>query len=275
MQYTKIEEIASGLSKDRQMLLKRFLERNWFKNTDFVLQKEILTLPEDWDGYLSDLVKRKDETGGLILLKLSDFKRGDYMAFTRFLVRVVQTKQEINYREYMSFKYGSNPGYRGIIFLESEGKITHFLIKKTEKFPVDDLVYDTFGDTIQFRQGTLVNLPKNAEKEIKRQLGIEELNIKRFIDLGQIYTDVGRSNLHLSLFAAIIDVSDNSFKLKSLKDKIISDTKKVSFELLIEPIDRLHEYIHKVDDSYFLACILRLSSMGIIDLYGKSYTETL
>jgi len=40
----------------------------------------------------------------------------------------------------------------------------------------------------------------------------------------------------------------------------------ISFELLIEPVDRLHEYIHKVDDSFFLACILRLSSMGVIKI---------
>ena len=261
-----IEELASTLSEGRKDLLVRLLERKWFKNTDFDLQEELITLPEDWDGYLVDLTKRKDEIRGLTILKLTSIQRGDFMAFTRFLVRVIHTNQEINYREYVSYKYGSNPGYKGIILLEVDGEIKYFVIKRAEKFPIGEPVYDSFGDMIQFKQGQLANLPKNAEKEIKRQLGIDELNIKRFIDLGQMYSDVGKSDQHYSLFAAVIDVTQKAEDIKSLKDKLITNTKMISFEVLVEPIDRLREYIHKVDDSFFLAIILRLSSLGIIKL---------
>lgn len=261
-----IKELQQLLPADRQALLSSFLERRWFKNTDFELQKEILTLPVDWEGYLADLVKRKDEIRGLEILKLTSLQRGDFMAFTRFLVRVLHTNQEINYREYVSYKYGSNPGYKGIILLEEAGEIKYFIIKKAEKFPIGEPVYDSFGEMIQYKYGQLLNLPKNAEKEIKRQLGVKEIEIKRFIDLGQMYPDVGKSNQHFSLFAAVIDITKNSENIKKLKDKLISNTKMISFELLIEPIDRLHEYIHKVDDSFFLSCVVRLASMGIIKI---------
>ena len=261
-----LNELQKLLSPDRQELLSRFLERKWFKNTEFQLQKEILILPEDWEGYLADLVKRKDEIRGLEILKLTSIQRGDFMAFTRFLVRVLHTNQEINYREYVSYKYGSNPGYKGIILLEDAGEIKYFVLKKAEKFPIGEPVYDTFGEMIQYKYGQLINLPKNAEKEIKRQLGVKELEIKRFIDLGQMYPDVGKSNQHFSLFAAVIDITKNSENIKKLKDQLITNTKMISFELLIEPVDRLHEYIHKVDDSFFLACVLRLISMGLIKI---------
>lgn len=261
-----LDELKSEISVDRREFLTRFLERKWFKNTDFELQKEILTLPDDWDGYLSDLVKRKDEIRGLEIIKLSSFQRGDFMAFTRFLVRVLHTNQEINYREYVSYKYGNNPGYKGILLLEEDNQIKYFVIKKAEKFPIGELEYDSFGEMIQFRQGELINLPKNAEKEIKRQLGIDKIEIKKFIDLGQMYPDVGKTNLHFSLFAAVIDISKNADDIKKLKDKLITNTKMISFELLIEPVEKLHEYIYKVDDSYFLACILRLVSIGVIKL---------
>lgn len=261
-----LKELTLLLSSSRKELLSRLLLRKWFKHTDYSLQKEVLTLPDDWEGYLSDLSKRKDEIGGMEVLALSDFKRGDFVGLTRFKVRVLATNEVLNYGEYVNYKFGSNPGYRGIILLEEDGQIKHFIVKKSEKFPVGESVYESFGGTIQYKQGQLINMPKNAEKEIKRQLGLEELNIKRFIDLGQMYTDVGRASHHISLFGAIIDVTHNAEKLRLLKDKEISNTKRVSFELKIEPIERLHEYVNKVDDSFFLASVLRLVSLGIIKL---------
>src|SRR3989344_1535531 len=131
-------ELAENLTEARQHVLSILSDRKWFKNTDFELQKEILTLPEDWAGYLSDLSKRKDEIKGLQILKLTEIKRGDIMAFTRFLVRVLHTNQEINYREYVSYKYGSNPGYKGILLLEVDGEIKYFILKKAEKFPIGE-----------------------------------------------------------------------------------------------------------------------------------------
>lgn len=259
-------ELQKALSPERREFLSRFLERKWFKNTDFVLQKELLTLPFDWDGFLSDLVKRKDEIGGMDVLKLSDFKRGEFLGLIRFKVRVKSTNEVINYGEYVNYKFGNNPGYRGIILLEQNSQITHFMIKKSEKFPIGEAVFESFGGTVQYKYGQLINMPKNVELEIKRQLGINELEIKRFIDLGQIYTDVGRASHHISLFAAIIDVTNNNKNISTLKDKEISKTKRISFELKIEPIEKLHEYIHKVDDSFFLGVVLRLVSQGILQI---------
>lgn len=262
-----LKELQKLLTPERQALLLRFLERKWFKKTDLSLQKVLLTLPEDWDGFLQEFIKRGDLVGGLEVLKLTVFKREDFFALTRFQVRVISTNEVIEYREFINFKYGGNPGYTGIILLEVDRKIEYFCLKKTEKFPVAESVYDTFGEMVQYKFGELMNLPKSVEKIIKKQLAFDDLRIKRFIDLGELYMDSGKSNLKYSLFAAVLDISENYKKIKLLNNVELDKTKRVKFEMLIEPIDRLSEYVHKVDNGYFLAIITRLNALGIINLH--------
>jgi len=260
-----ITEFKKALSPQRKELLSLLLEKGWFKKTNFKLQKKLLTLPNDWDGYLSDLSKREDEVGGMDVLKMIGFKRGDFVGLSRFQVRVQQTNEVINYGEYVTSKYGGNPGFRGILLLEVDGEVKYFVIKKSEKFPVGKMVYDTLGGMVQYKHGRLANLSKKVEIEIKRQLGLNKLPIKRFIDLGQMHTDVGRSSNHVSLFAAVVDINDAP-NLNKLKNHTISKTKRIKFDVLIEPIERINEFIHKVDDSFFLACVSRLLSTGVIKL---------
>ena len=261
-----IEELGVSLPLERQKILSILSDKKWFKQTDFELKKELLTLPDDWAGYLSDLSKRKDEIGGLEVMKMISIQRGDFVALTRFKVRVMATNEVIDYGEYETSKYGSNPGFRGILLLEIAGELKYFILKKSEKFAVGSLVYDSLGGMIKFENGELVNMPKRIEDEIKRQLGLSELEIKRFIDLGQMHTDVGRSSNHISLFAAVID-ANKAKNIKDLEDKLFTKTKRVSFKVVVEPIDKLSQYINKVDDSFFLACVARLISQNIIKLH--------
>lgn len=258
-----LKELQKLLTPDRQELLTRFLERKWFKNTDFSLQKEILTLPEDWEGYLADLVNRPDEYDKVDVLRFIKLSRGNFFIVSVFEVRSNITNQRFTY-EFVSPKEGKNPGYRGILLIRESGLIKYFVIKKTPKFAAGKFTYDTLGGFIQFKQNQLLNLPLKIENEIKRELGIGSLQIERFIDLGQLNVDISMTNKHSGLFAAIIDV-DDSKKIKSFNNEVF-ETKKIGFNLVVEPIEKLNEYINIVDDSYFLAIILRLSSMKIISI---------
>jgi len=260
-----LKQLNKVLPESRQEILEKLSERQWFAKTDFELQKELLTLPEDFTGYLIDLAKRQDEFGGLNLLKLLKLKKGNFIVLSIFKVRSQQTNQTMTY-EYVSSKFGSNPGFRGILFLEVDGEVKYFVIKKSKKFAMGgEQVYDSIGGFIQFKNNNLVNLSKKVEDEIKRQLGLPELRIKRFIDLGQMTTDVGMTNTHVALFGAVVD-ANGATNLQAFKDSTIKHTKKISFEVLIEPIERINEYIHKADDSYFLACVARLTSTGFLKL---------
>lgn len=247
----------------REKIKEKLQERKWFQKTSNEVKEEIFSLPSDFNGFLLSLAERSDEFEGLDVLKLQKVAFGNFIITPVFEVRSQQTNQVFTY-EYAGFKYGKHSGFRGVVFLEREGKISHFLVKWTRKFSVGLWVYDTIGDFIQFENGQLKNFPKKVEEEIKDELGLKELVVKRFIDLGQLDTDVALTNRQASLFGAIIDANESQ-RIGKMKDQIL-ETKKISFGLKIIPVEQLNEYVHKINDSYFLACILRLVSIGILNL---------
>jgi hypothetical protein len=263
MSKTTTTDLKSTLSPERSEISMRLHEKAWFNNTDKSIKEEILSLPEDFNPALFDLSERPNEIGNLEVLKIQRLVFGSYYAILIFKVRSSTNNQEFDY-EYVISKYGKNPGFKGIIFVEVEGKIQYFLIKRVPRFPLGYTSYDSIGGFIQFQNNKLINLPSKIEEEIKRQLGLKDLVVKRFIDLGQMHTDTAMTNTHVSLFAAVISGNEVK-KLEAIINKPFK-TKTISFELLIEPIEKLREYIHKVDDSYFHTCVTRLLSMGIINI---------
>lgn len=249
---------------DRDQLLEKLSERAWFKATDEAIRKELLDLPHDFDGFLWDLASRPNEFEGVDVLRVLKIPHGNFIITPVFEVRSQKTNQIFTY-EYASFKYGKNAGYRGILLLEHEGEIKYFVLKYTKKFSVGTWVYDTIGDFIQFSQGSIKNFPAIVEKEIKEELGLSELIVKRFIDLGQINPDVTLTNKQAALFAAVLDANDSQ-KIRELEKDAIT-TKKVEFGIRVFPINKLEEMINTVDDPYFLCSVLRLISMNIFKLH--------
>lgn len=258
-----IEELAERLSPERQKYLSFLSEKKWFKKTEFETQRKVFTLPEDFNGFLNDFSIRKDEYGGMDVIKLLDVLPANYNLITLFLVRSQKTNQEFTY-EYVASKYGKNPGYRGLILLEVRGEIKYFILRYTDKFPVGMSVFETIGTYIQFQGGRLVNMPKTIEDILKRELAMNDLVIKRFIDLGMMTTDAAVTSTSVSLYTAVIDVTDSPNLGKI--EKRVFHAKPIEYKILIEPIEKIREYIHKVDESFFLACVLRLVSMGVITL---------
>lgn len=258
-----LKQLEEKLSDEKKELLQRLKEKSWFTKTDFEIQKKLFGLPDDFYPFLSDLAMRPDNIGNLDVIKLDKIEAGNYHVLCVFKTRSQVNNQVIDY-EYVATKYGKNPGFKGLIFLEVDGEIKYFIIKKTARFPLGYEAFDSIGGFIQFRNGQLINLPKRVEDEIKRQLATNTITIKRFIDLGQMYTDTSMTNNHISLFAAIIN-GDNLEKVSKMENKIFK-TKGISFETQIIPIERLREYLYKIDDSYFHTCIARLASMGVIKL---------
>jgi len=259
-----LSDLEETLSPERKEIVSRLKKHEWFQKTSKALKNKLLRLNQDYDSYLSDLADRGDEIGGLIVLKMKDAMVAYKSILNVFEVRVKETNQVINY-EYISSRYGKNPGFRGILLLEVDGQIKYFMLTKTEKFAVGgNKIYNSFGGFIQYNHGKLSNFPKKVEEEIKRQLGLNSIEIKRFIDLGLMYPDLGLESHHVSLFAAIIN-ADDAKNIKALSKQTLK-TKRNTFEVSINAIDRIGEFVEKVDDSFFLACVLRLSSRGIIKL---------
>lgn len=248
----------------REFIEKSLLKHDWYKNTNQEVKNQLLNLPEDFNGFLENLAERPDEIGEVDVQKLVKISHGNYMVIPVFEVRSNITNQLFTY-EYVSWKTGDNPGMRGIIFLETEGEITHFLVSKSHKFSTTKPVYDSIGGLF-FRvfDNKPQNLPKKMEQEICFHLGLEKLNFKKVIDLGKINPDYGMTNNSSSLFAAIIDISE----IPNLTTKwdFRSTHKPIGFEIEIVHINEFGDYINKINDNYFLGAVARLITHKEIEL---------
>src|SRR3989304_8214161 len=94
---TNLEELAESLGEGRQHVLSLLSEKKVFGHTDFETQRKLLTLPEDFEGFLADFSSRRDEYGGMDVIKLIDILRGNYQAIAIFQVRSQKTNQLFTY----------------------------------------------------------------------------------------------------------------------------------------------------------------------------------
>lgn len=253
-----------SLSPPRQILAGKLFTHEWFQNTNSDIQKEILDLPEDYQGFLEDLASRPDEIGELDVLKMIKLGYGNYLILPVFEVRSNITNQIFHF-EYASWKTGSHPGARGIIFLETEGRISHFIVSKTHKFSTASEAYDSIGGLyLHIFDNKVQNLPKKIEHEIRFHLGMDRLEFKKVFNLGSAHPDYGMTNNTSDLFAAIVDISH----LPNLvtKEDFRLTHKPVGFELKIVPISEFMNYLNIIEDNYFLSAAARILASKEIDL---------
>lgn len=256
-----MDEFGNLISDSRTDFLRQLSDKNWFKNTSVEVKKQLFSLPEDFNGYIADLCTRKDEYGGLMVKKLEKILAGNYAVLSVFEVISLQTAQPFTY-EYTSWKFGSDKGYRGLILFEEHGKIQYFLIRKSEKFAIGTEVFETIGTFIKTGHNTDSNIPEEVVKQIDKELGMKNIEIKKFYDLGKIAIDPVMANSTPSLWAAVIDLPGEN-DLNDIRQKIYK-TKPISFNLTIEPIEKIWEYTQKTDESFFLAIVARLKHLGVI-----------
>lgn len=257
------EAFSYTLPPNRQLLAAKLIEKKWFQNTAPQLQQELLTLPDDHEGFLYDLSLRPDVVGHLTVLKLLRVVRGEFLVTPVFEVHSSASGKTFT-KEYVCWKMGSFPGIKGTLLVRTQGAITHFITIQTDKFPVGSLCYDSIGGLFQYVKGTKVDLPNKVEQLIKEKLGLKELNIKEFIDLGHIQSDNGLTPNYPQIFAAIID-GDEAQQL-SAKQIDPEAREQANFRIQIVPIQELPEYLGKVDDAFFLATIARLLAKKVIAL---------
>lgn len=259
-----ISDLLPTLSPNRQALAEKLSKHSWFVATDPQIQKELLTLPEDHEGFLTDLASRPDEIGEVDVLKLTKIGYGNFLLLPVFEVRSNITNQIFSY-EYASWKTGSNPGARGVIFLENKGKITHFLVGVMHKFSTGTEVFESIGGLyLHFFENKPFNFPKKIENEICFHLGVDNLEFKKVIELGTAHPDYGMTNNTSDLFAAIVDISH--LPKLTPKPNFRTTHKPVGFEIQVVPIEKLPEYLGKIGDNYFLSTIAKLVGTKEIDL---------
>ena len=261
----ELEKLKKGLSEDRIPIFDNLSGKAWFKRTNHEIQKELFALPEDHDPFLKDLSVRPDELGNIEIRKLISLQKGNYVVVPVFEVRSLETNQVYTY-EYSSWKQGKYPGYRGIFLVRKNEEIKYFILRKSFKFSVAKAIYESMGVfPVSFSRDKLLQLPTSLEKRIVKILGITDVQIRRFIDLGLVLPDAGMSNTHTNIFAAIIDVDDMSRLQQHIGIKKL-DQYAPGYELEVHPIEDMLSFIGKVDDSFFLSIVSRLQALNIIKL---------
>lgn len=252
----QIKNLLETLDPKRRQLAEKLLSLPWFADSDPKIQEEVLTLPDDFHGFIEDLSNRPDEVGELDVIRLSKVCRGNHLITSVFDVRSNLTNQVFTY-EYVSWKTGNYTGMRGIIFLENEGKITHFLIGKKFKFSTSEEIYESIGGFFfKIEDNKTVNLPKKIESEICFHLGIKEIKFARVIDLGRVYPDYGMTNNSSTIFAAVINITN--IPIEIAKDDFRTSHKLINFETKIVHINEFPDYVKKINDNYFLAASARI-----------------
>jgi len=249
-------EFISSLSPLRQGYYQKLYRHTWFKNTSIEIQTEIFNLPEDHNGFIESLTERPDEIGEVDVLKLQKISRGNFLLIPIFEIRS-NINNQISTYEYVSWKTGKYPGMRGIIFLETAGEISHFLVLHAHKFSTTENSFDSIGGLfLRINDNVPVNFPKKMSQEICYHLGLKDLKFNKVIDLGEMSPDYGLTNNISNLYAATIDVTNLPNVTK--KEDFRLTHKPLGFEVEIIHINEFKDYVSKVKDSYFLGAVARL-----------------
>ena len=247
-----ILKILTKLPQNRQMLGYLLMDSNWFKNTEPKLQKEILTLPENFEGYIYDLSQRSDILGEFELKKLKKIAIGEYLITSVFEV-YSRTAKKVMTKEYVSWNLGSKPGIKGIILIKTDNQISHFVIINSEKFPVGKITIDSLGGLTHFSPHEAFLLSNQIKKSLEKKLNVKNLKILEVIDLGRLEVDNGLTSNFPGIFAIVIE--NNQIDPTPGRGKIE-----------IVPIEQLSLYISKIDDAFFLSTISRLLAKKVISI---------
>lgn len=262
--WTHLEKYQEKSTETRNSIMEHLKKKKWFQETSKQLQMQLYELPqlgkENHDGFLKDLASRPEHFGGLEVISMIKFSRGNFMLLPVFKVRRNNDGFEYTY-EYVSYRQGRVPGAKGIVFIQKDDKITHFVLLKGYKFATAKLEDDSFGGFMDPNDTHTPTLNETMIRELKEELGISNLILERDYDLGSIAIDPGMTNNTPRLFAAVI----NGDEAKKITEKPVNpDSLELSASIIVAPISQIPQFIKEVNESFFLACISRAIVYGII-----------
>jgi hypothetical protein len=253
------------ISERRASVIKALFERSWFKATSRELQHQLVELPEDaenkddWTPFLEDLAARPDEIGGWRVLRLVKLLVANYAVIAVF--KVANAAGRENEYEYVSWKHGNMSGAKGVVFVRTDGKITHFAALRGEKFGPAKNVWDSVGGFADIGADGVYTVNERFLVEFQEELGLAEMPELEVIDLGRIMTDAGMTNNNPGVFAAIMDADD----AKNLSPEPVNpDDLELKTSTVIFPMSQLPQQALESGDTFFLTAVARSVAKGII-----------
>ena len=256
--------LLKGATPERKKIFETLKEKQWFQNTSRDLQKTLLTLPdkgaENHDGFLKNLSERPETLANIKVERLIDLPKGAFVVLPKFEVSRVDNPSTRFTYEYVSWRNGPLSGAKGVVFVEKEGKATHFIVLKGDKFAPGKNTFDTIGGFIDKPKDEAA-IHEGTMKEIRDELGVSTLTVSRTVDLGRVLTDEGLTNNEPKLFAAFIS-SDEAKKITS--DPVNPDIYELKNGAVVLPMKDLPKVVMENSDGLFLSTIARAWAKGII-----------
>jgi hypothetical protein len=255
----------SSLSEQRLANYEALRRKSWFQATDPLVQSELIQdLPESHNGFLASLLERPDVIGGARVDRMVHLARGNFLVVPVFEVTKTSpdgTEHRYTY-EYASWRQGPKSGAEGIVFLERNGEITHFVILRGEKFATGKLEDHLPGGFVEPDEaGVKTLLTKVMEHQMREELGLPDVRLVRVISLGGLTPDSGMSNTTDDLFACVIDASEAQ-RLNTAPPN--RDVRELDTKPVIYGIDELSKVVTDSTDGYLLSALVKSVTEGLV-----------
>lgn len=258
--------VCSSSKYIREEALSLIQKKKWYLASSSEVQDKINSISEEFNGFLNDLADRADENNFYRIIKLVDLYWDERYALPTFDVESVKDGSKYA-NSYIAWRKGVFHSVRGLILVRVDNKISHFLVRKSVRFASGSEVIETIGSIYpptEFNDDS-PQYKAYLEEEVRKITRIPSLKFSKFIDLGQVYPDVGMSDNIAKLFTAIVDVKDIQMIDGFIKDKQYNDKRyDYSFELV--EVSGLLNFLAKTHDSFLLAIFGRLQALNVIKL---------
>jgi dTDP-glucose 4,6-dehydratase len=259
------EKLMTEENERRFELIKNKLKtRAWFKETDAAKRKELMSLARNprSAGFVEDLANRPDVIGKekqVRLIKL-EYAPKKYPVYGIAAWFEVQTESGEKLAEAIySWGMGPKSGVRFLVLVRQKGKITHLALLKDDRFPMGARVYGLAGGFPTVNESVFELILRKLTEDLGIEIKGESMKIGEMTNLGRVMPDAGMTNNHPLIYVMTLDISEKVFP--PIRAGVIYDDP--DEDVVIWPIERLSELVNKVDDSYFLAALARLTLGGV------------
>ncbi len=261
------EKLLTEENKRRFDLIKNKLKtKKWYLQTDSSKRKELMALAKNHRaaGFVEDLANRPDVIGDekqLKLIKL-EYAPKKYPIYGIAAWFEVETTSGEKWAEAIySWGVGPKSGVRFLVLIRQKGKISHLALLKDNRFPMGARVYGLAGGFPKINESVFELILRKLNEDLGIDVKSESTKIGEIVNLGRVMPDAGMTSNHPLIYAITLDVSEKIFPPIR-----VGEAYDFEEDVALWPVERLSELVNKVDDSYFLAALTRLTLGGISNI---------
>lgn len=263
-----VKKHKKSSTSHRLKLIRALSKKSWFQATDADLQDELVTLPQrgksNHDGFLEALIRRKEEFGGIRVLRLLSLGRGNYTLCPMFEIQSVETGEIYTY-DYAAYRHGVPAGAKGLVLIRSdkESEPTHMVLLSGDKFATGENTYDLLGGLPEVDVDERRDIIKGILREIREETGVKNLEVSEIKLLGNLVVDPGHTSHESQLFIAYLDKKDATEITTHAKN--LDDFELTTYVHVLH-LSEMKNIVRKTSNGMLLAAFAKALAEGIIPM---------